>query len=60
MAVVFWTKARYTLSKDDAALFRQPNFTRLRLSNVDFSAFENVYERYFAHKNLQTLWIEVR
>ena len=66
--VVFWTKnvdtmpyqsMPYQLTKEDAALFRQPTVERFRLSYVDFSAFETVDTAYFMHTNLRTLDLEV-
>ncbi|KAL8851888.1 MAG: hypothetical protein Q9221_003211 [Calogaya cf. arnoldii] len=65
--VVFWTKnvdtmpyqsMPYQLTKEDAALFRQPTVERFRLSYVDFSAFETVDTAYFMHTNLRTLDLE--
>ncbi|KAL8725232.1 MAG: hypothetical protein Q9166_007488 [cf. Caloplaca sp. 2 TL-2023] len=66
---VFWMEPRdqeplsstpdvYQLSKEDAALLKQPAVERFRLSNIDFSAFDEVDQTYFTHKGLKTVWIE--
>ena len=49
----------YQLSKEDAALFRQPTVERFRLSYVGFSAFETIDKAYFMHINLDVLVLEV-
>ncbi|KAL8888635.1 MAG: hypothetical protein Q9192_006145 [Flavoplaca navasiana] len=57
--VVFWVEnvdpTQYRLSREDAALFRQPTVQRFRLHHVDFSAFENIDKTYLIHTNLQ-IW----
>ncbi|KAL8689186.1 MAG: hypothetical protein Q9224_004701 [Gallowayella concinna] len=59
---VFWIESTnrvpYTLSKEDAALFKQPAIDRLRLSNVDFLALEGVEETYLTHEGLENIKIE--
>ncbi|KAL8893360.1 MAG: hypothetical protein Q9192_005348 [Flavoplaca navasiana] len=61
-AVVFWVEIvypiQYRLSREDAALFRQPTVQRFRLHYVDFSAFENIDKTYLIHTNLQTFDLE--
>ena len=47
------------LSKEDAALFRQPTIEGFRLSYVDFSAFKTIDKEYLMHTNLDTLVLEV-
>ncbi|KAL8670142.1 MAG: hypothetical protein Q9168_005307 [Polycauliona sp. 1 TL-2023] len=59
---VFWielvNEAPYSLSKEDAALFRQPNVERFRLSYIDFSAFESLDEAYFTHTSFNRFDLE--
>ncbi|KAL9036962.1 MAG: hypothetical protein Q9180_003995 [Flavoplaca navasiana] len=58
---VFWIEFRdrpYCLTKEDSALFRQPNVRRFRLSHVDFSSFWIIDKTFLTHGNLKQLMIE--
>ncbi|KAI4116978.1 MAG: hypothetical protein LQ338_007630 [Usnochroma carphineum] len=55
---VFWTATPFTLSKEDACLFRHPNVTRFRFSFVLSLDFEDVDKSYFINQNLKILSIE--
>ncbi|KAL8977143.1 MAG: hypothetical protein Q9205_006995, partial [Flavoplaca limonia] len=59
---VFWIELRdhtpYCLTKEDSALFRQPDVERFRLSYVDFSSFRIIDKTFLTHGNLKKLMIE--
>ncbi|KAL8889198.1 MAG: hypothetical protein Q9215_003497 [Flavoplaca cf. flavocitrina] len=61
---VFWiefqdhTRTPYCLTKEDSALFRQPNVTRFRLSYVDFSSFRIIDKTFLTHGSLEKFFVE--
>ncbi|KAL8990275.1 MAG: hypothetical protein Q9169_008163 [Polycauliona sp. 2 TL-2023] len=60
---IFWINplvgsGPYSLSKADAALFRQPAVTRFRLHYTDFSVFESLEEAYFTNTNFNKFDLE--
>ncbi|KAI1470602.1 uncharacterized protein F4812DRAFT_456612 [Daldinia caldariorum] len=51
--------AAFRFEEDDAVLFRHRKLRRMRLSYIDFSAFDKLEVDYFQHTDLRGLFIEL-